>query len=104
MTIPQCSVTELKAAIETGATVIDVREVGEYQSGHVPSAINIPLSVLPARLADAPPADVLYLICRSGARSADATRQFTAAGRQATNVAGGTLAWVDAGLPLNTPQ
>lgn len=104
MAIQECSVTELKAAIASGATVIDVREVGEYQGGHVPEAINIPLSVLPARIAEAPPADVLYLTCRSGARSADAARQFTAAGRQAINVAGGTLAWVDAGLPLNTPQ
>lgn len=57
--------------LKNGALVIDVRTVGEFNSGHLPNAINIPLdeieTVLPNRVPDKN--QVLLLHCQSGMRS-----------------------------------
>jgi phage shock protein E len=57
--------------LKNGALVIDVRTVGEFNSGHLPNAINIPLdeieTVLPGRVKDKN--QVLLLHCQSGMRS-----------------------------------
>ncbi len=79
--------------------LVDVREVHEYRSGHVPGAVNIPLSLLPLRASELP-AGNLHLICRSGARSAQACLWLARSGRSTVNVAGGTNAWIAAGKPL----
>jgi rhodanese-related sulfurtransferase len=76
--------------------VIDVREPDEYTAGHVPGATLIPLATVPDRLSDLPAGDVL-VICRSGGRSKRAAEFLAANGVQATNVAGGTLAWMRSG-------
>ncbi|MDD5139195.1 MAG: rhodanese-like domain-containing protein [Verrucomicrobiales bacterium] len=64
---PQAAVAHLKS----GALVIDVRSPGEFSSGHLPVAINIPLDVietiLPDRVKDKN--QVLLLHCQSGMRS-----------------------------------
>lgn len=83
-----------------GSVLVDVREPGEWASGHAPSAIHHPLSRFdPSRLPDA---DVVYVICRSGNRSARATEALRDLGIDARNVAGGMSAWVVAGLPVET--
>jgi len=70
------------AAIPQGALIIDVREHGEYASGHADGAINIPLGQLASRLdwlkQQKPPAVLLY--CASGMRSAMACKQLQSAG------------------------
>ena len=48
-----------------------------------------------------PTSATIYVICRSGNRSATATRALVAAGLDAYNVAGGMNAWTDAGLPVS---
>lgn len=55
-----------------GAILIDVRETDEFVSGHIPGAINIPLSTIPITTLpkDAP----LYLYCLRGTRSKQAAR------------------------------
>ena len=83
-------------------TLIDVREVVEYISGHAPVAVNLPLSELVARVAEVPRGDTVYLICESGGRSAQAAEWLAAQGIDAVNVIGGTSAWRAAGLPLAT--
>lgn len=86
--------------MEEGATLLDVREVDEWWAGHAPGAMHAPLSALdPAGVPEGRP---LLTICRSGRRSAQAQRQLSAVGRQAINVAGGMVAWRDAGLPVVT--
>ncbi|NLA35226.1 MAG: rhodanese-like domain-containing protein [Actinobacteria bacterium] len=98
----EIDVQELARLTEAGTTVIDVREENEYDEGHVPGARFVPLSELEAR-ADAVPADEpVMVICRSGARSAKACGILAALGRDVTNVAGGTMAWIDAGFAVNT--
>jgi phage shock protein E len=65
------SVRTAREYLKNGALVIDVRTVGEFNSGHLPNAINIPLDeieiVLPNRVPDKN--QVLLLHCQSGMRS-----------------------------------
>ncbi|MFG2301788.1 rhodanese-like domain-containing protein [Actinacidiphila glaucinigra] len=87
-------------------TVIDVRSPGEYASGHIPGAHNIPLyqlqRALPALRAAADRGE-LALVCASGARSATACDQLAAAGIPAATLIGGTTAWAQDGNPLERP-
>ena len=87
------------AAHRDGAAVLDVRQPDEYEAGHVPGAVLLPLDQLGARIDEVPRDEHLYVICKSGGRSAAAVEALTGAGFSATNVAGGTLAWIDAGYP-----
>jgi rhodanese-related sulfurtransferase len=97
------SVTDLAAAIEADPStpVIDVREPAEYAAGHVPSAVLIPMAVVPVRLEEIPRGRAAYVICHSGGRSAQAVTWLNQQGFDAVNVAGGTAAWVLAGLPVS---
>ena len=52
------------------ALLVDVREPGEYAAGHIPGAVNVPLSVIEG--ADLPPDRPLFLYCLRGSRSARA--------------------------------
>ncbi len=61
-------------------TLIDVREVVEYVSGHAPEAVNIPLSEFVARASEIPEGGDVYIICESGGRSAQAAEWLTAQG------------------------
>lgn len=82
------------------ATLIDVREDYEWVAGHIPSAIAIPMSLLPERLHELPEARPLTVVCRSGNRSGKVTAWLLQNGIDAVNMAGGMLAWADAGRPM----
>ena len=73
--------------------IIDVREAYEYQMGHVPEAVNLPLSELDARFQELDAAEEYHVICQSGARSAKACEFLSGKGYQVVNVLGGTSAW-----------
>src|SRR5690606_2666815 len=65
--IREVDVAGLAAARAAGAPVLDVRQPDEYEAGHVPGALLIPLDQLPARLAEVPPAEGgpgLHVICK----------------------------------------
>ncbi len=88
------------------ATVIDVRTPGEYGSGHIPGAFNIPLDrldeALPA-LRTATAGGEVVVVCASGARSRTACDRLAAAGVTAASLDGGTAAWADGGHALDRP-
>ena len=86
------------------AFVLDVREAREYRAGHVPGARNMPLSVLPARMAELPKDRPVYVICQAGGRSAQAAGLLRAVGIDAVDVFGGTGAWIDSGRPVETTK
>jgi len=78
--------------------LIDVREADEYVSGHVPGAINIPLSELVGRESECGLGDTVYVICQAGGRSARAcehlSQQLNLQSVSFVNVVGGTGAWI----------
>jgi rhodanese-related sulfurtransferase len=88
------------AAHAGGAVVIDVREPGEYVTGHVPGAQLIPFGRLPQHLAELPRGQRIYMICASGNRSLAAADFLARAGVDAVSVAGGTGAWQRSGRPV----
>ena len=68
--------------LKHGALVIDVRSPGEFSSGHMPRAINMPLPQIETLVARQVPdkSQVLLLHCQSGARSGTARRKLAALG------------------------
>jgi rhodanese-related sulfurtransferase len=82
--------------------LLDVRTPAEFEEVHVAFARNVPLDRLdPAAVAGRSPDSPLYVICRSGGRGQKACEMLHAAGiTNVTNVEGGTLACVEAGLPV----
>lgn len=85
------------------AFVVDVREAWEYGGGHVPGAVNIPLSTLPQRLSELPQDRPILLVCNSGNRSGVAADFLVQQGfprERIYNLEGGTYAWMGAGLPV----
>ena len=91
------SVQELHT--RAGVPLVDVREPDEYAAGHVPGAINIPMSAIGTRLDELPdgPFDV---ICQVGGRSGRVVEALEPRGYDVTNVDGGTGEWIAAGYPL----
>ncbi|MFD7048582.1 MULTISPECIES: rhodanese-like domain-containing protein [Streptomyces] len=87
-------------------TVIDVRTPGEYASGHIAGAHNIPVDRLDAAvpvLKSAAERGDLVMVCASGARSAQACATLTAHGIPAATLTGGTTAWSRHGHDLHRP-
>jgi rhodanese-related sulfurtransferase len=100
MPVPEIDVQELAARREEGAALIDVRRPEEYEEFHVPGAQLLPLQELVERLEEVPSTAPVYVICKTGGRSAKAVELLNANGYDTVNVAGGSLAWVEAGLPV----
>lgn len=98
--IPAVSVDDVPAELPTGAVLLDVREDEEWTAGHAPTAVHLPMSGLPGTLSDVPQAEQLYVICRSGGRSAQVTAFLNANGHQAVNVSGGMQSWAASGRPM----
>ena len=85
------------------ALVLDVREQGEYDSGHILNSKLVPLGKLRERIGelekyrDKP----ILVVCRSGMRSASACALLGKQGfAQVYNLEGGVMAWQKASLPL----
>ncbi len=100
--ILEVSIDELAKRLGEGIILIDVRMADEYEEGHVPGAKLIPLDQIEERHNEVPTDGDVYLICRSGGRSAKAlgilnTGILSKDGRRCINVAGGTLGWIEAG-------
>lgn len=88
-------------------TIIDVRTPGEYASGHLPGAHNIPLDQLPAALPtlqNAATRGDLLVVCASGARSGQACATLAEHGITAATLTGGTQAWTQNGHDTQRPE
>jgi rhodanese-related sulfurtransferase len=99
---PEIDIEQLDRARSGDATVIDVREPGEYVTGHVPGAALVPMIELSFRLGELDKTRPVYVLCASGNRSAAMTDVLVAAGYDAYSVTGGTAAWARSGRPLET--
>jgi len=96
---PEIAVEEL-AAVRTSGVLVDVREPEEYATGHVPSAVPIPMGQLATRMGELDKTSPVFVICASGNRSSAMTDLLRGAGFDAVSVAGGTGAWTRSGRPL----
>lgn len=102
-TIPQVDAPALHA--RSGAFVVDVRAIDEYEAGHLAGAMHIPLGRLEERLGELDPNRPVVLQCQAGGRSSIAASLLEARGfSSVTNLAGGYTAWVAAGLPVEGPS
>ena len=90
------SVTE----VPEGAQLIDVRSQMEWDEGHAASAKHIPMEEIPSRLDDLDLDSDLYIMCRSGGRSAQVVDWLEKHGIDAISVRGGIIDWEHFGLPM----
>lgn len=74
--------------------IVDVREKDEYARGHIPGAVNFPLSDLGSDFTKLDKNTDYYLVCQSGGRSAMAAEFLSDQGFNVTNVMGGTGSWM----------
>ena len=88
------------ATLPEGIYLLDVRENEEWDAGHAAGAVHIPMSELNERAREVPEDREVYVICRSGARSAQVVMAFNGGGWKASNVEGGMQAWASAGRPM----
>ena len=86
---------ELLEKLESGEDVqiIDVREVEEWNAGHIRQAKLIPLHFLPYRMNELNKTRPVVMVCHSGGRSYMATRYLSSQGFDAVNMVGGMMAW-----------
>jgi rhodanese-related sulfurtransferase len=99
VSVPTVSAPDVK----DDAQILDVREQDEWDAGHVPGAVHIPLADVPVRLAeltDTAGDEPLVVVCRSGGRSARAVAWLAQNGVDAVNLDGGMGAWAAVGRPL----
>lgn len=81
--------------------VLDVRDVDEFESGHIPGSSPFPLNIIREHTASFDRERPLILVCRTGRRSAEALRHLRQAGMtNATHLEGGLEAWKRANLPI----
>jgi hydroxyacylglutathione hydrolase len=88
---------------EGGYDIVDVREDWEWNKGHVPGARHVVLNSLLSNPMAAKFRDKTIFVCLTGDRSSVASEMAVALGvKDVVNFRGGTKAWKDAGLPLET--
>lgn len=80
---------EICAAIDQGAFLVDVRTPGEFASGSVQNAVNIPLDKIETQLAKFQNKKQIVVFCRSGARSGQAKKILEKCGINCTIINGG---------------
>ena len=103
--VTQMPIDELQHRLkENGALqIIDVRRSTEYASGHVPGAINAPLSHLDETAVNFDAERQTAVVCAGGYRSSAGTSILARRGfKEIYNIVGGTSGWINAGLPVET--
>jgi rhodanese-related sulfurtransferase len=81
--------------------ILDVREQNEWDEGHIPGAVFMPMGEVPSRLSEIPTDKTVIVQCRSGNRSDQVTDYLRNQGfTNVHNMSGGINAWQSAGLPV----
>ncbi len=90
------SAAELKKLIDKGDkdyVLIDVRSEGEYKSGYIATAINIPYTKIQERIEEIPPNKLIIVYCKVGGRAEVARKKLTELGYENVINFGGTNSW-----------
>ncbi len=93
--LPAVTVDQVDVA---SAYLLDVRELEEWNDGHIAGAMHIAMAQLPDRLAELPSDRTITVVCRSGNRSGKVTNWLLSKGLDAVNMTGGMLDWSARGL------
>jgi rhodanese-related sulfurtransferase len=95
VSVPEITPAEFVNRKQAGAklTLLDVREDWELKVASVPDVVHIPMGQVPQRLAELDSRTPVVVLCRSGRRSLDVATFLLEQGYDATNLAGGILAW-----------
>lgn len=94
----EVSRAEAREMLDQGAQLVDVRVDHEWETGHLPGAVHIPLAELPARVDEVDKDRPVILYCRGGNRSTMATVALTEAGFDAAKLTEGAVGWEEEGL------
>lgn len=87
--------------LKRGAQIVDVRETWEYQNGHIPGAVSIPMGELVERQDEIE--EPVVLVCATGQRSGRVAEFLVRNGRsQVANLLGGTVQWMEEGRNVET--
>ncbi len=100
MAISEVTVDDLETALQSGVQLVDVREADEYEAGHVPGAVLVPLTTVPSALDRFAADEPIYVICKTGGRSYRACEFLADQGLAVVNVEGGTMAWLTSGRDI----
>lgn len=96
--LPSVKPSEAIDLVRDGATLLDVRENSEWNAGHVPGSVHVPVRNVtqqaPKRLPKGRP---VVVACRTGSRSRGVTRILREKGIEAYSLSGGLAAWESAG-------
>jgi|SRR3954471_19292167 len=97
---------EAKSMIERGIRVVDVRQLEEWQGGHIAEATLVPINGIygfgkALKELDLPPDEEVIFVCRSGQRSASACEIAMVTGlTKVYNLANGMIGWSNRGYPI----
>jgi rhodanese-related sulfurtransferase len=100
--VPQADIATVPPTFDESVVLLDVREDDEWQRGHAPDALHIPMGQIPARIGEIDPAAALYVVCQGGGRSQRVSQYLAQNGYTPVNVSGGMLAWAGSGRPVVT--
>ncbi len=86
------------------AVLVDVREADELAQARLEEAVHVPMSAFDPELIPVDTGKKVVFICAQGVRSEQVGQYVVAQGilTEAYNLAGGLMAWAEAGLPLAT--
>jgi rhodanese-related sulfurtransferase len=100
MSETELSPQRVQELIDEGAQLVDVREPFEHEAGRIAGDRHIEFDKLAAQAGTLERERPIVFYCRSGQRSGVAVEAFRGGGYEAYNLAGGLLAWVEVGRPI----
>lgn len=102
--VPTVHAGEVDGLLDAGALLIDVREPREWDRSRIPRSVLRPLSTINDWYAELPRDRTVIVSCRSGNRSARVVQALIsqAGFDDVHNLAGGIIAWAEAGLAVET--
>ncbi|MEP7148319.1 MAG: rhodanese-like domain-containing protein [Acidobacteriota bacterium] len=102
----ECTVAALnEKMVHGGVTLIDVRDWPEFAGGRITGSRLIPLAQITSRSNEIDRSSEVHLICRTGRRSAEATKHLESLGfENVLNVTGGFEAWKKSNLPFDRDE
>ena len=99
-TVTDVDVAGADRLVADGAWMLDVREQDEWDAGHAPAAVHVPMGEIVDRIGELPTDRTILCMCRAGGRSASVALHLAGAGYDVRNIAGGMTAWAAADLPV----